>query len=172
MLSADEARECLEGLSRSICTKHISDDKLLQILKDVDDTLIARFGTCDTESNDKVSSAWWEEPEHLALENGGIYYEDIATTLNSLPLRGGDVITYGPFFLMYLMVNSWYGYRIELNDEDDACLHELERIWYHDVKGIYYRDDGEPFCDQSLIDILKGSKKFLRNPRWEAKEEN
>lgn len=76
-MTASEIRACLEGLPCPICTKAISDEKMEQLLEDVDEVLIARFGTCDTESSGKVSAAWWAELEKGALETGGVYYEDM-----------------------------------------------------------------------------------------------
>lgn len=73
-----ELRAVLDSLPCPICSDGCSDEELKKLAADIDHTLTARFGTADTGGNDKISQAWWEVLEDLALTSYNMkYYEEL-----------------------------------------------------------------------------------------------
>jgi hypothetical protein len=75
-LFVQEIKECLEGMPCPMCTEGISDSTLLNIHKELQETLEFEFGENFNMEDDKVSQFWWETLERIARQKGIGYYED------------------------------------------------------------------------------------------------
>lgn len=76
-LFVQEIKECLEGMPCPMCTEGISDSILLNIHKEIQETLEFEFGKNFNMEDDKVSQFWWEQLELIARRYNIPYYEDM-----------------------------------------------------------------------------------------------
>lgn len=77
-MNASEIRNLLEGLPCPFYTKGFSDERLLKILKEAEDTVKHRFDVSDIDfKNEDMDDAWWEELERECVAQGMPYCEDI-----------------------------------------------------------------------------------------------